>query len=398
VKVGYVTGWYPRTSDTFIQREVAAVRAAGVEVQTYAVRRPGPEHLVGDEQRQEQARTTYLLPASAAEVARAQARAARRDPRAWADVLRLARRVRPAGMKSLVWHAFYVAEAALLAEHLLRDEVEQIHNHYGDQSATVAMLAARLAGIRFSMTVHGSAIFFEAVDAALDVKVEEAEFVACISDFTRSQMMVFAPEACWPKLHVVHCGVEPARFELPRGAATDRFRVVAVGRLAPEKGVSTLLRATALAGIPELELVLAGDGPDRPELEALAADLGIRARFTGSMSQAEVRELLVETDVLASPGLAEGLPMSIIEAFAARVPVVSSRLAGIPELVVDGVSGRLVSAGNERELAAGLVELHALGPEGRRAWGEIGRAAVEARFDVDRESARLAALFRGATL
>jgi glycosyltransferase involved in cell wall biosynthesis len=395
VKVGYLTGWYPRTSDTFIQREVAGVRAAGVQVKTYAVREPGPEHLVGDEQRSENAATTYLLPASAAQVARAQAVAARRDPRAWAEVLKLARRVRPPGARSLVWHAFYVAEAAILAEHLLADGVDQIHNHYGDQSATVAMLAARLVGIPFSMTVHGSAIFFEAVDAALDVKVEQAAFVACISDFTRAQVMVFAPEASWSKLHVVHCGVQPGRFALPQEAPAGRFRVVAVGRLAPEKGVSTLLRATARAAIPELELVLAGDGPDRAELEALAAELGIRARFTGSMSQAEVRELLTETDVLVAPGLAEGLPTSIIEAFAARVPVVASRLAGIPELVVDGVSGRLAAAGNEAELAAGLVELHALGPAGRRAWGEIGRAAVESGFDVDRESARLAALFTG---
>ena len=113
------------------------------------------------------------------------------------------------------------------------------------------------------------------------------------------------------------------------------------------------------------------------------------------MSQAEVRDLLTETDVLVAPGLAEGLPASIIEAFAARVPVVASRLAGVPELVVDGVSGRLVPPGNEVALAAALVELHALGPTGRRAWGDIGRAAVEREFDIDREAARLAALFTG---
>jgi glycosyltransferase involved in cell wall biosynthesis len=395
VKVAYVIGTYPRASDTFIQREVAGVRACGVDVATYSVRRPGSEHLVGEEQRAEHEATTYLLPARPASVARAQTRMARRDPHAWAGALRLVRQLRPPGVRSLVWHGFYLAEAALLAERLLDDGVDQVHNHYGDHTATVALLAARLAGLPFSMTVHGSRIFFEAVDAALDVKVAEAEFVACISDFTRSQVMVFAPESCWPKLHVVHCGVQPARFELPRAADPSRFRVVAVGRLAPEKGVSNLLRATAAAHVAGLDLVLAGDGPDRAELEALARELGVDATFTGSMNQSEVRELLRDTDVLVSPGLAEGLPTSIIEALAARVPVVASRLAGIPELVEDGVSGRLVSAGNVEALAAALVELHALGPEGRRAWGDAGRAAVERDFDVDREAARLAAIFRG---
>ena len=217
MNIGYLLGTYPRASDTFIEREVAGVRLAGLDVQTYSVRRPGPEHFVGAELLAEHERTTYLLPATATDVARAQLRATRRDPRSWAAAVRLARRAKPPGIRAAVWQGFYLAEAALLAEHVLKDGVDQLHNHFGDQAATVAMLAATLAGVPFSMTVHGSAIFFEARDAALDVKAEAAKFVACISDFTRSQVMIFTPEAQWPKLHVVHCGVAPDRFALPRG-------------------------------------------------------------------------------------------------------------------------------------------------------------------------------------
>ena len=189
-------------------------RAAGVSVRTYSVRRPGPEHLVDAELRAEHERTTYLLPATATDVVRAQLRAVHRDPGAWTAAVRLAQRARPPGIRAAVWHGFYLAEAALLARHMLEDGVDHVHNHFGDQGATVAMLAATLAGVPFSMTVHGSAIFFEARDAALDVKTEAAKFVACISDFTRSQVMVFTPEQHWSKLHVVHCGVEPRRFAL----------------------------------------------------------------------------------------------------------------------------------------------------------------------------------------
>ena len=112
----------------------------------------------------------------------------------------------------------------------------------------------------------------------------------------------------------------------------------------------------------------------------MATRLGIRARFTGSLSQAQVRDLLGEADVLVAPGLAEGLPASIIEAFAARIPVLASRLAGIAELVLDGVSGRLVAPGNEGALAAGLVELHALGPAGRQRVGRGWSGRGGARF------------------
>ncbi len=143
--------------------------------------------------------------------------------------------------------------------------------------------------------------------------------------------------------------------------------------------------------------MLAGDGPDRVALQALAAKLHVHARFTGTMSQAQVRDLLTETDVLVAPGLAEGLPASIIEAFATRVPVVASQLAGVPEVVVDGVSGRLVPPGNEVALRRRDGGAAHAGPD--RPPPHVGRHGarrpVEREFDMEREAARLAELFTG---
>jgi glycosyltransferase involved in cell wall biosynthesis len=393
VRVGYLTGTYPRASDTFIQREVAGVRAAGVEVSTYAVRRPGPEHLVGPEQVAEHAATSYLLPASVAEVLGAQARAARRWPKRWREAVALAARTRPEGAKSLAYQGIYLAEAAIVAERALADGVDHLHNHFADQSGTVTMLAARLADIPFSMTVHGPHIFFAPERWALGVKAGEAAFVACISEFARSQVMIFAPESAWPRLHVVHCGVVPSLFCEPIAAA-GRFRVLSVGRLAAEKGLPVLLRAVAAAGIDGLDLVLVGDGPDREALQSLASSLSVPARFVGSQGQAAVRDLLRDADLLVSAGFAEGIPTALMEAMAARLPVVASRIAGVPELVTDGVHGRLVAPGSEVELAQALTDLHALGPEGRRVMGDAGRAVVEKWFDAEIESAKLARLFQ----
>ncbi len=151
-----------------------------------------------------------------------------------------------------MWQGFYLAEAALLAEHVFKDGVDQLHNHFGDQAATVRDARGHARGSPVSMTVHGSAIFFER-DAALDVKAEAAKFVACISDFTRSQVMIFTPEAQWPKLHVVHCGVAPERFAQDREArATSAFSRRGNRPARPGEGRLDLVAATAAAGVPNL--------------------------------------------------------------------------------------------------------------------------------------------------
>lgn len=394
-KIAYLTGEYPRATDTFIQREVAALRDLGWQVETCSIRRTGAEHLVGDEQRAEQARTFHVLDAAKnpLRLTRAKLRALRRPGR-YIRAFAMAWRTAPKGIKGRLWQMFYFAEALVLAEHLQREGVTHLHNHIAKASCTVAMLTSALTGIPYSFTLHGPDIFFEPLHWRLDEKIARARFVACISEFCRAQAMAFSDRAHWDKLHIVHCAVDPARYDpAPRAGAPH---LLFVGRLAAVKGVPVLFEALERLDIPGLRVTLIGDGPERAGLEREAAERGLAdvVDFAGYRNQTEVAEALRETDALVLPSFAEGVPVVLMEAMAAARPVVTTRIAGVPELVEDRVSGRLVPPGDVDALAEALRAV--LSDAALRArMGAAGRAKVCAEFDIGKEAAWLSRLLDG---
>ncbi|MGI9598347.1 MAG: glycosyltransferase [Acidimicrobiales bacterium] len=395
-KIGYLTGEYPRATDTFIQREVAALRSRGFEVDTFAVRRPGPEHLTGPEQRDGQATTTYLLEvARSPRLLRAIVSALIRRPRRLLTGLSLAWRTKRPGLRGAVFQLIYLVEAVILADQLDSRNIDHLHNHFGDSSCTVAMLASEVGGVRYSFTLHGSGIFFEARTWRLDQKLDRAAFCACISHFTRSQAAIFASPETLDRLHLIHCGVEPEKLTpiVPRDRGT---RLVFVGRVVEQKGLAILFESMQQLAddAPDLHLTIIGDGPDRAALEQRAADQGLaeRVEFLGSKSQAEVAALLPEADIFVLPSYAEGVPVVVMEALATGIPVVATFVGGMAELVEDGVTGFLVRPGDPSQLAdriGRLVGDRAL----RERMGTAGRAKVVADFDSADEAARLGSLF-----
>ncbi|MDU8910817.1 glycosyltransferase [Aestuariicoccus sp. MJ-SS9] len=394
-KLAYLTGEYPRASDTFIQREVAALRDLGHEVLTCSIRTTGAEHLVGPEQRAEHARTFGVLDAAKSPLTLIRAHLRwMRTPGRYLRALKLAWATAPKGVRGRAYNLIYFLEAGVLAAHLADNGVQHLHNHIAKASCTVAMLASELSGIPFSFTIHGPDIFFEPHHWRIDAKARRAAFVACISDFCRSQLMCFADPQDWPRLHIVHCGVEPGRYA---PAAHDGKNLLFVGRLAAVKGVRVLLEALAqMDGRPQVTLI--GDGPERAGLEAYAKALGLsdRVTFAGYQSQDAVAAALGETDVFVLPSFAEGVPVVLMEAMAAGVPVVTTRIAGIPELVEHGESGLLVAPGDAEALRDALQDLLD-DPERRRDMGARGRARVLAEFDIRQEAARLSSLFQSYT-
>ncbi len=396
LRIAYLTGEYPRATDTFIQREVAALRADGFTVETFSVRRPGPEHLTGPEQRHGQATTTYLL-----ELARPKALLEAKlamlagNPRRFVRAFGLAWRTRRPGLRGTVYQLIYFAEALLLANQIRTRGLHHIHNHFGDSSCTVAMLAAELAGVPYSFTLHGSGIFFEAHTWRLDEKLNRAAFCACISHFTRSQAAIFAAPETRDRLHLIHCGVEPDKLT-PIIHRDDPRRLIFVGRVVEQKGLGDLFQALVqLEGRgPGLGLTIVGDGPDRLALERRAADLGLadRVSFVGSKSQSEVVELLGDADIFVLPSYAEGVPVVVMEALGSELPVVATFVGGMAELVEDDVTGFLVRPGDPDQLADRIHRL--LGDaELRQRMGRAGRHKVVADFDSAAEARRLGALF-----
>ncbi len=392
--VAYLTGQYPRATDTFIQREVAALRALGLAVETCSIRRTGAEHLVGPEQCEEAARTFHILEAARnpLRLAAAHLSALARAPRRYLAALALALRTAPPGLKGALYQAFYFAEAGVLAAHLRRIRARHLHNHIAEAAGTVAMLAARMAGIPFSFTLHGPGIFMAPAWWRLDEKIRRARFVACISHFARAQAMLLSAPEDWDKLHIVHCGVDPARYRAPE--PPPQKRLLFVGRLAAVKGVPVLLEALAALRErhPEMRLTLVGDGPERGALEAAARNLGLQERtaFLGYLSQEAVAEQLARHDLFVLPSFGEGVPVVLMEAMAARLPVIATAVGGVGELVDPGC-GLLVPPGDSEALARAIDAL-LRDPARGHALGEAGAAKVAAHFDSRREAARLARL------
>lgn len=398
--VAYLTGQHPMVSQTFIQREMEALRGLGVEVLSCSIRRAGPEQLVGEAEQAEAARTFHVLEAAARpwRLLTDHASAFVASPRRWVSALRLAARTSPPGPVAFLYQLFYFAEAGVLARHLKRRGVRLLHNHFGDSSGTVAMLASELSGVPFGFTMHGPTLFFEPKRWRLDEKIARAAYVACISHFCRSQGMLFSDPKHWGKLHIVHCGVDPALYDRPKRTTEGVRRLLFVGRLARVKGLAVLLEAFARLhkDRPDLVLRLVGDGPDRAWLEARVCEMNLEyaVEFTGYQSQAQVADHLAEADVFVLPSFAEGVPVVLMEALASRVPVVASRVAGVSELVEEGVTGSTVPPGDHTRLGSGIAMLL---DDAALRWrmGEAGRAKVEAKFASAREATRLLKIMVG---
>lgn len=391
-KLAYLTGEYPRATDTFIQREIAALRALGIETLTASIRRTGREHIVGPEQEAEQSRTFHVLPATSkpATLAAALLHAAR-NPSRLLKTFVSAWRTAPKGLRGRAYNLIYFTEALVLAKWMQDEGVVHLHNHIAKSSCTVAMLASQVSGIPYSFTLHGPDDLQEPGYWRLDAKISHAAFVACISDYCRSQAMLHSSRDHWDKLHVIHCGVDPAKYDRPRepGAA----RLLFVGRLAAVKGLPLLFQAlTSLrTSHPGIHLTLIGDGPERRGLEAEAKALRIDdiVTFAGYRSQSAVADYLTTSDMLVLPSFAEGVPVVLMEAMAARLPVVATRVAGVPELVEDRVSGYLVPPGDQDALARAIAAALQAPP----SVGDAGRTKVMTEFDSSTEGARLATLF-----
>ena len=398
MRIAYLTGEYPRATDTFIQREVMGLREKGVDVQTFSVRRPGDEHLVGPEQKAERDRTFYLLPVHPITLLLAHFSLWLSSPGRYLRALKLTWTTRQDGLKGTLYQFFYFLEAGILAQQIRNQQIQHLHNHLADSSCSVAMLASALGGFTYSFTIHGPYIFFEPYRWRLDEKIKRSLFVCCISHFCRSQAMLFAPMDKWDRMYIIHCGVNPDLFNLVPHDFSNK-RLLYVGRLAANKGLPILLQslATLKSLHPEIILTIVGDGADRVAWEEMAIALGLerQVKFVGYQSQAQVRQHLQQTDVFVLPSFAEGVPVVLMEAMAAGVPVVATQIAGTSELVENGISGYLVPPGDTVSLTK-QIEVLLNDSQLRAKLGASGRLKVENEFNLHKEVDRLYSIMSAA--
>jgi colanic acid/amylovoran biosynthesis glycosyltransferase len=242
--------------------------------------------------------------------------------------------------------------------------------------------------------VHGSVEFYNVVQYALASKLAHARFAVAVSDFGRSQLMRLSSTERWPHIHVVRCGVDPGVYAPPaeRSRSASAAEILFVGRLLHGKGLALLFEAMSELRQRRLDVTasIVGDGPARDEAErdVRRLDLSDHVRFLGSVGQDDIRNHYARADIFCLPSFAEGIPVVAMEAMAMQLPVVSTRITGIPELVDDGKHGLLVAPGRVDALTEALERL-VRSPEERERMGRAGREKVRDCYDVAASAAAM---------
>lgn len=399
MRIAYFTNQYPKVSHSFIRSEIQALERLGLPVRRYALR--GWEDELADPlDLEERRKTRYVLAEGGFGLVAAMVSLLFQAPSLFLRALGTAVRFGVCSPRGLLRHLAYLAEACVLRSWCHTEGIEHVHAHFGTNPAAVATLLRLLGGPPYSFTVHGPEEFDAPVALSLGEKIQHSAFVVAVSSFGRSQLYRWVGHAHWGKVHVVRCGLDNKFSDGAGLPVAETPRLVCVGRLCEQKGQLLLVEAVAALAAEglALELVLAGDGELRDEVESLVAVRGLqsRVRVTGWLSSARVREEILAARAMVLPSFAEGLPVVIMEALALGRPVVTTYVAGIPELMTRGETGWLIPAGDVHALIAALREVLLANPVELDAMGRQGRAVVLERHDVNLEAAKLVRLFRNA--
>ncbi len=395
MKIAYLVSEYPAPSHTFIRREIAALRERGVDIATFSIRKTDPL-ADGPHDAFERATTTAILGRPASDFVLGLAAEAASSPRRFLSTLALALRHRVPGLRAAIWALFHLAEAIVLARLLRRGGYQRLHSHFANSGATVGMLAADHLRLPWSMTLHGISETDYPAGALLADKVRRASFVACASWFMRAQAMRIVEPAHWSKLHIVRCAIDPNALPEPTSGPLDTVSLICVGRLSSEKGHAGLLEALkdVIDRGHRADLRIVGDGPLLAALHAQVEELGLseRVSFAGRLDEQATLSAIAESDCLVLPSLMEGLPVVLMEAMALGKPVLSSWVAGIPELVEPGSNGLLFAPGDWRALTEKLSLLIA-DRSLRERLGVAAQQRIDPEFTIGHAVEPMVALF-----
>ncbi len=395
MRIGYVLDRFPSPYQTFVLQELLALEERGLTLHVFSLGPAG--HPVHEDVARLRASVTYLPPLGNTKVYAGLALAAlAQGPWPFGSTLRLAllarRRLALAGwLRGL---AIAPASRQLGIAHL--------HAHFASGANVAAMVAARLSGVSFSFTTHAADLY--ARPMLLCETLERSSFAVTISEYNRQHIAATCGQGLAAKVRLVRAGIDPVPWAGLGHRDHEPPLVLSVGRLVPKKGHADVISAAAILRDRGVSFVLriVGNGPERPALEAAIAQQGLAERVSilPPLTQAQLRELygccalVVLACRVAPDGDRDGIPVSLMEALAAGLPVVSTSVSGIPELVDEQV-GILVPPGSASQLAAAIAELLA-DADRRKAMGRAGAARIRESFSVEKSAEQLMQLFRGA--
>jgi glycosyltransferase involved in cell wall biosynthesis len=396
VKLAYLLNSYPMTSTTFIRREIHAIEAKGVAVKRFAVRH-WSEKLVDPLDIAEQRQTEYLLTGNIGGLFAALLLEIVTNPLRLIGALPLWWRSYRAEGKGFVRHINYLLQAIHFRRRTADLGIDHVHAHFSTNAATVAMLAYKLGGASYSFTVHGPDELIDPPKNAMAAKVAQAKFVVAITNYCRGRILENSAPEHAGKVVIIPCGLELEKFALLPPDPAGQHRFVCVGRLCANKGQSLIPEAVAALkrDYPDLTVELIGGGEDQALIESEIVKHGVEGMIamSGWQDGERVKQSLRAARALLLPSFAEGLPIVIMEALASGRPVVTTQIAGIPELVDEGC-GWIYPAGSQPDLIAGLRGALAALDEEISAKAAEGRRRIEARHDLRHIADALIEAFR----
>ncbi len=403
MQIAYLMTHYPRVALTFISGEIDAMEQSGLRVLPIALNLPDVADLLSPKAFERQRQTSYLKE-SFGKLGLAFLGFCVAHPVAMAQILWLA--IRSAGwdFRLVIRRLAHVFYACLTARICHSRGIRHLHAHFGQTPATIAWFASELLNrtkrtrTHWSFTIHGFQDFVDDADARLDLKAASADFIVCVSDYTRSQLCRVTDPQYWGRYHVIRCGIDLKDFPFRNSQPNRKVpRIILVARLSPEKGHLILLHALRMLqndGL-DVELQIVGAGSFEAAIRREVALLGLDAKvsLTGELPPSEVSRLLANADIFCLPSFSEGLPVSIMEAMAVGVPVVSTWISGIPELAINDVSALTVPASNAPALAIALRRISE-NPALRAKLAGNARAEVERMHDIGANAGTLFSMFQ----
>jgi len=398
LRIAYLVNHYPKISHSFIRREISGIERCGIQVTRFSIRSCNPKQLVDELDKLEMEKTQAVLGVGILGLLMSLFHVTLTRPIRFIQTLWQVLKLSLHSERGLLYHLAYLAEACVLLCWVSDLDIAHIHAHFGTNSSTVAMLCHALGGPSYSFTVHGPEEFDKVKLVSLTEKIERAAFVVAVSSFGKSQLYRWCPPKQWSKIHAVHCGVDDHFLDQPIVAMPEELRLVCVGRLCEQKGQLLLLDAVhqlVNEGL-QFKLSLVGDGVLRTEIEALIVEYGLQnhVELIGWASNSEVRQQILASRAMVLPSFAEGLPVALMEALALGRPVISTYVAGIPELVEPGVCGWLVPPGSVEALSEAIRTALQIPTEKLEQMGREGAQRVAQQHNAAIEASKLAALFR----
>lgn len=390
--IAYLISQYPAVSHTFIQREIEALSDSGFRIHVASINDPDSTSKGAAED------VFYVKKEGMLAAFLALVRSLMIYPiffiRSLINVFSLA----GFDLKKILYHFFYLGEAALVAEWMDKNGAKHLHVHFANAASTVALLICKLRPYTYSITIHGPDEFYDVSNSNLVKKFTNARFLCCIGYFARSQVMRLLPQAQWSKVEITPMGVDtneykPSTEHLNKSPLT----IACVGRLHANKGQFILLDAISKLAQEGLncKLNLIGDGPDKKALQRRTQELQLQklVSFEGPQKPADVKKYLAETDLFVLASFAEGIPVSLMEAMSMEIPCISTFVNGIPELIEPGYNGLLVAPSDSFGLAKMIREL-SKDAKLRAELGRNARKTIQEKWDLSTNVKKLAQVFR----